>query len=238
MLEKTKAKLLDETVDTRQRIVVSAPKFRYATIGITGTAPYVGNKMAARDMKAMRANQEAGQQAKSKKKREPKDFSKLHLEKIHYSQEGWAGIPCSAFRNAMIRACALVGYKMTNAKMSVFIEPDGFDRDDGQPLVRLYSPHEPRSLEMIGRLSNGSTDILVRPQWMQWSCKIKVKWDEDQFSAQDVSNLLMRAGEQVGVGAGRPFSAETAGLGFGTFKISDDGFDGNRKGGKRKQKTN
>lgn len=51
---------------------------------------------------------------------------------IHYSSDGWIVIPAPAFRCAMIDACRLVG-----AKISVFIEADGFDADDGTPLVRL-----------------------------------------------------------------------------------------------------
>lgn len=227
--------MLDKTarLDDSERVTISKPRFGKAVIPIRGTAPYVGNKMSTRDIDKMRQDQEAGQQARSRKRREPKDFTNLHREKIHVSGEGWYGIPAAAFRCAMIDACRVAGYKMTMAKMSVFVLPDGFDKDDGQPLVRIVSSAEPRSFQMIGRYNNTSTDILVRPQWMQWGCNIPVKWDEDQFSAEDVVNLLCRAGEQVGVGAGRPFSRETPGLGFGTWEVVNKLMEESRKGKKR-----
>ena len=36
---------------------------------------------------------------------------------------------------------------------------------------------------------------------------------------QDVTNLLMRVGQQVGIGEGRPDSKNSAGMGWGTFNV-------------------
>jgi hypothetical protein len=41
------------------------------------------------------------------------------------------------------------------------------------------------------------------------------------FSLDDISNLLMRVGLQVGLGEGRPDSKKSAGMGWGTFEISN-----------------
>jgi hypothetical protein len=48
-----------------------------------------------------------------------------------------------------------------------------------------------------------------------------VTFDEDQFSVKDVSNLLARAGYQVGVGEGRPNSKASYGQGWGLFRIEE-----------------
>ena len=61
-------------------------------------------------------------------------------------------------------------------------------------------------------------------KYREWQARhmirsIRVRFDEDQFGAQDVVNLLARAGEQVGIGEGRPFSKSSNGMGFGTFRI-------------------
>lgn len=203
----------------KENVGIAPPRFEGAVISIRGTAPLVQNKMTRRAFEAMRATQELGQQAKSRRKREPKQFKDLHREAIHVSSDGWYGMPAAAFRAAMIDACRLVGFAMTRAKMSVFIVPDGFDADDGQPLVRLIAG-EPKSSEMVVRLANGSTDIAVRPMWLKWGAKVTVRWDGDQFSSSDIANLMMRAGAQIGIGAGRPFSKESVGLGFGTFEVA------------------
>ena len=48
-----------------------------------------------------------------------------------------------------------------------------------------------------------------------------MRFDYDQFGYDDVSNLVLRAGIQVGVGEGRPDSKKSTGMGWGTFTITD-----------------
>jgi hypothetical protein len=72
---------------------------------------------------------------------------------------------------------------------------------------------------MAVKLANGSTDILARPFFNPWEAQPTLKWDADQFSAQDVMNLLARVGGQVGIGAGRPGSKNSTGMGWGTFDV-------------------
>jgi len=40
------------------------------------------------------------------------------------------------------------------------------------------------------------------------------------FSGADIANLVLRAGIQVGIGEGRPFSKNSCGMGWGTFEIT------------------
>jgi hypothetical protein len=48
---------------------------------------------------------------------------------------------------------------------------------------------------------------------------VHLKWDADMFTASDIANLLARAGIQCGIGAGRPLSKSSSGLGWGTWKV-------------------
>ena len=108
---------------------------------------------------------------------------------------------------------------MTHAKMSVFVAADGFDEIDGVPLVRLVAG-KPERVDMATRNATGVADIRVRPMWRKWGAELRLRYDADQFTASDVVNLLSRAGEQVGVGEGRPFSKSSNGLGYGTFRVA------------------
>lgn len=199
-------------------ITIAAPKFRTVLVRIRGTAPYMQARFSAKAMQAMKAKMQAGSTANSKKNREPRDFDDDFLQAQHISEEGWVGIPAPSFRNACIAACRMVGYKMTHAKMSVFIEADGHDKVDGGPLVRLDAG-EPEKTELAVRNETGVADIRVRPMWRKWGADLRIRFDADQFTAQDVMNLLTRAGIQVGIGEGRPFSKKSNGLGYGTFEI-------------------
>lgn len=209
--------VVEEEAVSKEIIRITAPKLRIATIPIVGISPYCQHAFSEKQRKAMEANQRAGQQARGKKKRDPKDFEAAYESAKHYSKEGWIGIPAPAFRNACIDACRLVAFKMTHAKLSLFIEADGIDRNDGTPLVKIIG--EPRIHEGFVRLATGVADICWRPFWEEWSADVRVQWDEDQFSATDIANLMNRAGKQVGIGEGRPNSPNSNGLGWGRFEL-------------------
>lgn len=210
-------KTTDIGIGQERKVTIEAPKFETAMIEIIGTSPYVQNKFSQKAREQMEEKQRLGSQANKNKKREAKDFQACYEGAKHVSHEKWLGIPAPAFRNALISACRVVGFKMTLAKLSLFIEADGFDADDGTPLVRIYG--EPRIHEGLVRNETGVVDIRWRPMFEKWSAKLRIRWDSSQFSAQDVANLLARAGMQVGIGEGRPDSPNSNGLGWGMFEV-------------------
>jgi hypothetical protein len=111
---------------------------------------------------------------------------------------------------------------MTLAKLSLFVIQDGFDRVDGTPLVKI-TKGQPRYVEHMVRLETGVADIRPRPMWNPgWEAKVTLRWDGDQFSIDDVANLLQRVGSQVGLLEGRPDSKNSAGCGWGTFTVKDE----------------
>ena len=199
-------------------LTITAPNLVTAGLRIVGVAPYMQAKFSEKSRQAMMAKQAAGSVAKKGAKREGRDFDADFVAAQHRAAEGWAGIPAAALRNACIDACRMVGFQMTRAKMSIFIQPDGFDVTDGTPLVRLVAA-EPERTEMATRNATGVVDIRIRPMWRVWSALVRLTFDADQFTLQDVTNLLARAGLQVGIGEGRPFSKSSAGLGFGLFTV-------------------
>lgn len=203
---------------SQEVISISKPRFGVLPIRIVGTAPLVQARFSAKAMQAMKAKMLLGSAAKKGTKKESRDFDEDFLQAQHISEEGWNGIPASAFRNAAIDVCRMVGYRMTYARMSIFVEKDGLDRIDKIPLVMLDAG-KPDKLEMATRNATGVADIRVRPIWKDWAVNLRVKFDEDQFRVEDVVNLLDRAGAQVGIGEGRPFSKNSNGLGYGTFEV-------------------
>lgn len=222
--KKEKDAALVESMATTKRatgqVTVTAPNLQTVVLFIRGSDPYVQHKFSAKAREMIMATQAAGSTAKSKKKREPKDFDKVCHEATHFSRDGWIGIPAPAFRNAMISACRLVGFKMTLAKLAITIKADGYDRDEGTPLVQIYGQW--RRHDAAARNDNGSVDIRSRPMWEDWMAKLQVRFDADTFTAQDVANLVLRVGMQVGIGEGRNDSKKSAGIGWGAFELSDE----------------
>jgi hypothetical protein len=211
MSDKTKAAQADA-------VTITPLNMAAVEVRIVGASPYMQAKFSGKARQAMVAKQTAGSTSAKGVKRAPRDFDADFQGAMHRAAEGWIGIPASAFRNACIDACRVAGFQMTRAKMSIFFEAHGFDGDDGTPLVRLDAA-EPERTEMAVRNETGVVDIRVRPMWRTWAVNLRLVFDADQFTAADALNLLTRAGAQVGIGEGRPFSKKSAGMGFGLFAV-------------------
>ena len=199
-------------------IAITAPNIQTFQIPIVGTSPLVINKFSQKAKELMIAKQEAGSTAQSKKVREPKDFEATGNAARHISTEGWDGIHAAAFRNAAISACRAAGFVMTKAKLAIFIDADGFDRDDMTPLVRITTG-EPVIITSPCRNETGVIDLRPRPTYMPWAATLTISHDADMLTQTDVANLINRVGRQVGIGEGRPDSKKSAGQGNGLFRI-------------------
>ena len=196
-------------------VVISAPKFNTVEVVLQGTAPLVVARFSKKA--ELMAKMAEGSSAKSKKERTARDYDKEAEDARYRAPEGWEGVNAAAFRAGMISACRLVGFKMTLAKLSVFIEADAFDKQDGIPLVRVYGKSE--TFTAHTRNATGVVDVRSRPMYREWAIKLRVRFDADQFNVQDVYNLIARVGGQVGLCEGRPDSKSSAGCGFGTFEV-------------------
>jgi hypothetical protein len=120
----------------------------------------------------------------------------------------------------MISACRLVGFKMTLAKLSIFVEADGYDKQESQiPLIKIIGNAVKQ--EDMARVVTGQPYVTVRAAYHNWKAAVKIRWDADQFSVDDITNLLSRVGQQVGLGEGRPDSKNSAGMGWGLFTIEE-----------------
>jgi len=203
---------------TAQAVAIKGPAFQTAEFQIIGNAPLVIHRFSAKTKKQMKDKMETGKAASSKKTREAKATDELYTEAKYVSAEGWEGFNASAIRNAMISACRLVGFKMTLAKLSIMVIADGWDKEEPQiPLIKIDGKSVKQ--EDIARVETGQPYVTVRAAYHQWKAKVRIRWDSDQFTIQDISNLLMRVGMQVGIGEGRPDSKKSAGMGWGTFDL-------------------
>lgn len=200
------------------RCSIKAPNFQGTTFTLIGTAPLVIHRFSAKTKSEMKAKMETGKAASNKKDRLAKDTNDLYNEARYISAEGWDGLHAGALRAAMISACRLVGFKMTLAKMSVFVEADGCDSVEPQiQLIRIIG--KPVKQEDVARVETGQPYVTVRAAYHNWKANVKIRWDADQFTFEDISNLLARVGMQVGLGEGRPDSKNSCGMGWGLFML-------------------
>lgn len=193
---------------------------------IAGTAPLVMNAFSEKARHQLMTQMSTPQnQQKTRKQREPRDYDVEFMNAHHYLKEdGAVGIPINGLRACAIGACRLVpGVAMTRAKLALSVRADGWDKIDGQGLVRLDSPEEPERTIMHvrnkGAMGRSVVDLRCRPMWRRWSAIVTIRFDADWITAEHVINLFNRGGEQVGICEGRPDSPNSNGMGWGTFEI-------------------
>lgn len=203
----------------RQTILIPPPDIQTVAFELVGTAPFVQLRFSQKMIDGFKEKFEQEPTNSKRKTRVKRDYQADFIGAQHISEEGWVGVPAGAFRAGMISACRLVDFKMTLAKLSVFIEADGYDKVDGTPLVRIEGT--PEMLNMIVRNANGQPDLRTRAMWKKWKLSLRVRYDRKQFTHIDIANLISRVGLQVGIGEGRPDSKSSAGMGWGTFRIGE-----------------
>lgn len=214
-----------------QEVTIDPPNLKVAKFSLAGTTAYVQNKFSSRAREKIEATQTEGLK-RTTRTREPREFARDFKEATHFSTDGWYGIPATSFRNALISACKLTGLAMTRAKISIFILADGTDKD-GTALVKIIKG-TPKMFIAPARNANGRMDLRARPKWEPgWKVDLQIQYDADQFKLDSVANLVARAGIQIGIGAGRPDSKDSNGVGWGLFQFVEQ-----TKGNGRKTKGN
>jgi hypothetical protein len=203
-------------------VTIRAPNFHIASFEIRGIAPLVIQRFRKKTQQQLRQKQETGKAASSKKSRDPQSMDALFNEARYISTDGWDGFNATSIRNALIEVCRLVGFKMILAKMSIFCIEDGWDKEEPQtPLCHILDAKAEKQEDM-GRVQNGNPYVIIRARYnVGWRAIIRLRWDADQFTMEDVTHLLMRVGLQNGIGEGRPNSKESAGLNWGLFEVGE-----------------
>jgi hypothetical protein len=205
----------------KEVVSVTAPRMAVLHQRIVGTSPFVQARFSEKSRQEMRAKHEAGSTAKKGAKKEARNFGQDYEEALHRGPKGEYGFPAAALRSAAVSACRIVNFKMTLAKLGLFAEADFVDPRDGTGLIALEG--EPKPLTLPVRNATGVADLRVRPIWPEWAATLRVRFDEDMFTVEDVLNLLTRIGIQVGLGEGRADSKKSAGMGWGFFRLDGVG---------------
>jgi hypothetical protein len=220
--KKVTPKPKSDVAKSEKVVTISAPNLQVAVFKLRGTSPYVQERFSEKAKRQMREKMEKGDQpTRRQAKRGPKDFkAEYEGSMYHPVGENWpnGAIPATQIKAAMVGACRLVDFKMTDSKQCVKVLAEGYDVD-GTPLFPI-TKGKPEPFEQALPNANGKHDLRVHPKWDPgWEATVRIQYDADRFTADDVGNLLLRAGTQSGIGAGREASRKCVGLGWGAFII-------------------
>ena len=205
-----------------ESVTIKPLNLRIARFEIGGNAWLVMNKFTKKAMDMMEDKMKRGSLSKKEKPaREPRVPKRDYEQATHKFKDGTPGIPATAIRAALIRACSLCDFKMTIGKLALTPLADGYDPECGTPLIKFTSGKR----EMIRSAvinQTGVADLRYRPKWDEgWTANLRIQFDANIFTTTDIANLLQRAGLQCGICAGRPSSKNSVGMGWGTFEIKN-----------------
>src|ERR1019366_7445292 len=167
---------------------VKAPNIVALAVTIRGISPLVMHKFSRAAREKLALGMATPKNQKNKNDRSVRDYDQEFKDAHHFSDEGWVGVPCSAFKDAMVDAGRAANLVMTMTNIALIDAlPDGLDVDEGIGLVRIHGG-APQRHESVVRLPNGAPDIRVRPIWRHWECKLNIAYDSDMIPASSVLN--------------------------------------------------
>jgi hypothetical protein len=190
-----------------KKVDLMAFKIRSVTVDIEGISPLVTHKFSEKAQKMIEDKQ--GGKAKNAKHdaRDPKE--EMESAK-HKSPLGFDGFPAAGFKAAMIRGAKNTGMVMKDTQTSFFIKADCEETQ----LVKIYGNSRMRT-DMV-RVGMGSADIRYRPEYLNWSAKLTIEYNEGVLSLDQVFQIIQAGGYGCGIGEMRP---EKGKFSFGRFKI-------------------
>ena len=183
-----------------KQVRVLRPVIQTLLIPIKSLSSLVENKFSEKAMRQMADKQ----QHRAAGPRAAKDPEQCFRGAMHLMPGSKAtdthpeiGFPASGFRKAMIAAAPMVGIKRPTVTGAVFVIGD-----EGDLVHITYEKVQMR--EDAVRNESGVADLRYRPEFTGWSAHVRVQYDETLISAEQVVNLMHRAGCSVGIGEGRP----------------------------------
>lgn len=189
---------------TTSVVSIALPSLMIKTMELTliGDAPLISHRWSEKAKQQMRDKQ--GKKAQMKK--EAKNPEELFRESLWLHPDGGYGLPSLMFKMAAVNACGHVsGITKTMARGAFHVAGE---------LIKVEG--EPRMREDFVRNQTGVADIRYRGEFPEWRATLRVRFNSNVISEEQIANLFNTAGFACGVGDWRP---ERDGS-FGMFHVA------------------
>lgn len=174
-------------------ISVELPPLNVQILDVTliGDTPLITHRWSEKAKKSMLDKQ----MKKAKQAKEAKDPDQDFRESLYVLEDGSFGFPAIGFKAAAVTACTSIGGITKVAARQAF-------HVEGEYVKILGS--EPTMREDMVRIAMGTADLRYRGQFDPWWTVLRMKYNANVFSAEQLLNMLNTAGFAVGVGEWRP----------------------------------
>ena len=199
----------------KNEVTIPQPKIETVEISIEGVTPLLMEKMDPRVA-------EIYDKKKSKQVYEEDNRSEEEkvLDKIHYTPDGNIGFPSSGFLQGMLDVAPRINGAKNAPYKTEIKQAVGF-LDDVVPIdFKKQDIHT-----TVGKTSGrtAAPRLIIRPQFYGWKCKLRISYNSEIISLEQLINLINWAGFHCGLGGFRRNRSGT----FGQYKVSSN------NGGKR-----
>lgn len=164
-------------------------------IVVVGDTPLICHAWSSKAKKEMLDKQ----MKKAKAGRAAKDPEQDFVESLYPLPDGGYGFPVVAFKNAAVTACTSVSGITKVAARQAFRVGSSLN---GSELVKIEGC-DPEPREDMVKVGMGTADIRYRGQFVSWWTSIRVRFNANVLSAEQIVNLFNTAGFGVGVGEWR-----------------------------------
>jgi len=173
----------------------------------------ITHRWSEKARKEMLANQQRTKEEKklAKMNREKKD-PKADFEgaRYHWDDKDW--FPANGIKKAMVSAGFALGIPRSVVQRCVFVV--GAERRDYVE-IRYSRIVMREDAVKVGPYNKRETDLRYRPEYQNWSARLRIRYRADVITAEQVLLLLRDAGFSIGIGEWRPERGGQA----GTFEV-------------------
>lgn len=165
-------------------------------IVLVGETPLICHRWSEKQIRIM-LDKQMGKPNAGKEKKDPEaDF----LGSLYALPGGGYGFPVIAFKSAAVTACTSVSGITKVAARQAFRVGATLQSSE---LVKIEGA-EPEMREDMVRIGMGTADIRYRGQFVSWWTTVRVRFNANLLTAEQIINLFNTAGFGVGVGEWRP----------------------------------
>jgi hypothetical protein len=199
-------------------IALAPLKKRIVDITVIGDSPLITHRVSDKAKKQILDRQ----MKRASAGREARNPEQEFQDSLYLLPDGSYGLPAAAFKNAATSACRqTTGLPMTKAGISFHVLGELVKIQGSKPVMR----------EDHVKLESGVMDLRFRAMFPTWSATVRVMFNENSISLEQLINLFELAG-MVGVGDWRPGSKKNYSGNFGMFHVAR-GNEGEQKKARR-----
>lgn len=197
--EKIAEPINKEQLTTLINITIPPLQRKIFLLTLVGDSPLICHKFSKK-VQTMMVQKQKKMPQEAKKAKDPEQDYK---DSLYEMSDQKYGFPAMAFKKSAVNACSLIsGITKVQARSAFFVvNNDGNSEGEEQELVEIKGKPSMRQDPVKIQMTN---DIRFRGQFKEWSCVLRIQYNVNIITPEQIAHLFNYAGDGIGVGEWRP----------------------------------